>query len=68
MRQTARGPVAGGQGNDAGWRLASALDAAGFEHPLPRTVFLSDGSVGVELAPLPVAFAARLAEWIEERA
>lgn len=68
MHQSPTGLTPAGHATHAVRQLANALKTAGFELPFAKAVLLPDGSAGVELGAFPAAFAARLAEWIEERA
>ncbi|WP_436790247.1 hypothetical protein [Yinghuangia sp. YIM S10712] len=68
MQQTAPGRHTATHATHAARQLAMAMRAAGFDFPHIQPGLLPDGSAGVELGVIPDAFAARFAEWIEERA
>lgn len=55
-----------GQATATARKLQDAFEAAGFG--LPTEPVLLAGSAAVAVAPIPAAFAERLAEWIAGRA
>ncbi|GAA4971544.1 hypothetical protein GCM10023205_41790 [Yinghuangia aomiensis] len=68
MGETSRRRYPAGPATGTVRDLHAAFRMAGFELPGIEPRLLADGSVGVDVGPVSLNVAARLADWIRERA